>query len=203
MGRTLDSYLDAQGPARKLTEQTTGASLDLLGLPSRTQVAEVAAAVGDLDDRVDEFEERVASMHARLEDIAGGLADKMAEASSDRLIGVERRIDDLAGKLPSDNSDRLDAIDRRLGEVTDRLEAAPPGSDGGEVDRRLEAIESRLEQLAGRLEQALEAASAPPAPATPAAKRTAGRTAAKEGGTKAPAKTTAKRSTTRKTKEQS
>jgi hypothetical protein len=48
MGKTLDQWLAAQGPAKRAADQSVEAGLQALNLPSRTQVAQVAKQMEDL-----------------------------------------------------------------------------------------------------------------------------------------------------------
>jgi hypothetical protein len=67
MGKTLDQWLVAQGPANRAAEQSVEAGLQALNLPSRTQVASVAKQIMELDDRLERLEDSIAALARRLE----------------------------------------------------------------------------------------------------------------------------------------
>ncbi|MGH7335653.1 MAG: hypothetical protein ACREKS_23470, partial [Candidatus Rokuibacteriota bacterium] len=61
MGKTLDQWLVAQGPAKRAADQTVEAGLQALNLPSRTQVAAVAEQIVELEDRLERLEDAIAA----------------------------------------------------------------------------------------------------------------------------------------------
>jgi hypothetical protein len=67
MGKTLDQWLVAQGPAKRATEQSVEAGLQALNLPSRTQVAAVAKQIVELEERLERLEDAIAALAQRLE----------------------------------------------------------------------------------------------------------------------------------------
>lgn len=71
LGRYLDQWLVAQGPLKKSAQQTTDAMLQTLDLPSRTQVANVARQLVELEERMERLEDGLAALLARSR--AGGL----------------------------------------------------------------------------------------------------------------------------------
>jgi hypothetical protein len=71
MGKTLDQWLVAQGPAKRAAEQSVEASLQALNLPSRTQVAGVAKQIIELEERLERLEDAIASVTRRLEQTPG------------------------------------------------------------------------------------------------------------------------------------
>jgi poly(hydroxyalkanoate) synthase III subunit E len=107
MGQTLDHYLDAQGPLRKSTSAATEETLGALGLPSRTQLSGLAHQVGDLDDRVDELEDAIATVRGRIEELdrtlakrLGDLGDKLGKpAGGDGLDALTAKVDRLAERI--------------------------------------------------------------------------------------------------------
>lgn len=67
LGKYLDQYLRAVGPMQKELKQNTEAYLRTLGLPSRTQIAEMASQLFWVESRIEELE-------AKIEKVLAGLA---------------------------------------------------------------------------------------------------------------------------------
>lgn len=65
----MQQWLALQAPARKVAEESMQATLQTLGIPSRGQVAEMARQLTDLQDRIEEFEDRLGAMMARVEEL--------------------------------------------------------------------------------------------------------------------------------------
>lgn len=72
MGRSLDVMLTAQGPVRKVAEQSVETTLQALNLPTRSQVAGVAKQIMELEDRIEQLEDMLAAALRRLEPAPGG-----------------------------------------------------------------------------------------------------------------------------------
>jgi hypothetical protein len=66
MGKTLDQWMVAQAPARRLADQSVESALQALNLASRTQVAGVAKQLADLEERLDRLEDALAAVARRL-----------------------------------------------------------------------------------------------------------------------------------------
>lgn len=69
LGQYLEQWLAVQGPMRKAVSESTEAMLQALGLPSRTQIVGVSRQLMDLDDRIEDVEQRLAALMARIEDV--------------------------------------------------------------------------------------------------------------------------------------
>jgi hypothetical protein len=67
LGRYLDQWLATQGPVKKVAEQSTEAVLQSLGLPSRTQVTNVARQLIELEERLERLEDRIIAVLRRRE----------------------------------------------------------------------------------------------------------------------------------------
>jgi len=67
MGKTLDQWLSAQGPAKRAADQAVETGLQALNLPSRTQVASVAKQIVELEERLEHLEDAIAALGRRLE----------------------------------------------------------------------------------------------------------------------------------------
>ncbi len=59
LGKYLDQWLSLQAPMKKLTEESTEATLSALGIPSRSQLTGIARQIMDLDDRIEGLEDRL------------------------------------------------------------------------------------------------------------------------------------------------
>jgi hypothetical protein len=73
LGKLLDQWLSLQGPLRKASEQSAEATLQALGLPSRTQVVGIARQMLDLEDRIEGVEDRLGALMARLDEVVRAL----------------------------------------------------------------------------------------------------------------------------------
>ena len=69
LGQYLDQWLSVQGPIRKAVSESTEATLQALGVPSRTQIVGVSRQLMDIDDRIEDVEQRLAALTARIEDV--------------------------------------------------------------------------------------------------------------------------------------
>jgi hypothetical protein len=66
LGKQLEGFLNAAGPARKAAEQQVEAGLAAAGLPSRSQVTGVAARITELEDKIDRLEDKLDTVLQRL-----------------------------------------------------------------------------------------------------------------------------------------
>jgi hypothetical protein len=66
LGKYLDQWLAAQGPLKKSSEQAAETMLQALNLPSRTQVANVARQLIDLEERIERIEDEIRALPGRL-----------------------------------------------------------------------------------------------------------------------------------------
>ncbi len=57
LGRYLDQWLTVQAPATRAGAEATDATLSALGIPSRSQVSQVARQLADLEDRIERLED--------------------------------------------------------------------------------------------------------------------------------------------------
>jgi hypothetical protein len=64
LGRQLDRWLAVQSPMRKAVSDSTEAALKALDLPSRQQVIGIARQLTELDDRLEDIENRLAALDA-------------------------------------------------------------------------------------------------------------------------------------------
>ncbi len=62
LGKTLDSFLNAQGVAKKAAAQASKASMETLGLPSRDQVTGISRQIMDLEDRIEWLEDKLVTL---------------------------------------------------------------------------------------------------------------------------------------------
>ncbi len=76
-GRSLEQYLSTVGPVQKEMKKASEAYLRALGLPSRTQIAEMTSQISWVESRIEELEAKIeqvlaglASLHASLEKAA-------------------------------------------------------------------------------------------------------------------------------------
>jgi hypothetical protein len=76
LGKQLDQWLSVQGPLKKAKDETTEATLAVLGVASRTQMVGIARQLEDLEDRIEGLEDTLAAVLARLEDLRQGLAER-------------------------------------------------------------------------------------------------------------------------------
>jgi hypothetical protein len=70
MGKTLDQWLIAQAPARRVADQSVETVLQALNLASRSQVAGVAKQLVDLEERLDHLADGLAALARRLDELA-------------------------------------------------------------------------------------------------------------------------------------
>lgn len=62
LGKTLDQFLTVQGAAKQAVEQSSQATLQALGLPSRDQVVGLSRQLMDLEDRIEAIEDAVGAL---------------------------------------------------------------------------------------------------------------------------------------------
>ena len=67
MGRSLEQWMTAYAPAKKVADQSVDAALQALNLPTRVQVTALAKQLMDLEERLDRLEDGIASVLKRLE----------------------------------------------------------------------------------------------------------------------------------------
>ena len=72
MGKQLEVFLNAAGPAKKAAEQQVEAGLSALGVPSRSQIVALAAQLVQLEEKVDGLEDRLDAILKRLSDLGSG-----------------------------------------------------------------------------------------------------------------------------------
>ena len=80
LGKYLDQWLSLQGPIKKVAEESTEATLQALGVPSRNQVVGIARQLVDLEDRIEGLEDRLGALLARM------------DRSEERRVGKECRL---------------------------------------------------------------------------------------------------------------
>ena len=61
LGKTLDQFLTVQGKAKQAAAQSSKATLDALGLPSRDQIVGLSRQLMDLEDRIEGLEDKIAA----------------------------------------------------------------------------------------------------------------------------------------------
>lgn len=76
----LDQYLDTVGPMQKEMKKAGEAYLRMLGLPSRTQIAEMTSQMSWVESRIEELE-------TKIEQVLAGLAVVQAALEKDRTQG--------------------------------------------------------------------------------------------------------------------
>lgn len=59
LGKTLEQFLAVQGQAKKGIDQSTKATVDALGLPSKEQVVGLARHLMDLEDRLEALDDKI------------------------------------------------------------------------------------------------------------------------------------------------
>jgi len=69
MGKQLEGFLNTAGPAKKAAEQQVEAGLSALGLPSRSQVVDMARQIVQLEEKVDGLEDRLDAILKRLNEV--------------------------------------------------------------------------------------------------------------------------------------
>jgi hypothetical protein len=67
LGKQLETFLNAAGPAKKAADQQLEAGLAAAGLPSRSQVAALAAHLAQVEEKIDALDDRLAAVLKRLE----------------------------------------------------------------------------------------------------------------------------------------
>jgi len=70
MGKQLEGFLNASGPAKKAAEQQIELSLSGLGIPSRTQVTALARHLVQVEEKIDALEDKLDRVLRRLDDRA-------------------------------------------------------------------------------------------------------------------------------------
>jgi hypothetical protein len=75
LGKYLEQWLALQAPLKKAAGESTEAMLLALGIPSRSQVVEIARQLVDLQDRLEGLEDRLGALMARMDDLGRALAD--------------------------------------------------------------------------------------------------------------------------------
>jgi hypothetical protein len=68
MGKQLQQWLSAQAPFRQGAAASLETTLQTLGLPSRAQVVGIARQLMELDDRLEDIENRLTTLNSRLSD---------------------------------------------------------------------------------------------------------------------------------------
>lgn len=84
LGRYLDQWLAASGPVRKAADQSVEAALQILNVPSRSQLASLARQVVDLEDRLERIEDGVQAVLRRLDEVARAGAGRKREGDERR-----------------------------------------------------------------------------------------------------------------------
>ena len=69
MGKQLEGFLNTAGPVKKAAEQQVEAGLSALGLPSRSQVVDLARQIVQLEEKVDGLEDRLDAILKRLNEV--------------------------------------------------------------------------------------------------------------------------------------
>ena len=69
LGRQLDQWLTAYGPAKRAMDQSLDSTLQTLNLASRAQLTSVAKQVVDLDERVERLEDGVRAVLRRMDEL--------------------------------------------------------------------------------------------------------------------------------------
>jgi poly(hydroxyalkanoate) synthase III subunit E len=73
LGKQLESFLNAAGPAKKAADQQIEGGLATLGMASRTQVIGLAQQIAQLEEKIEGVEDRLDSVLARLNEVAAAL----------------------------------------------------------------------------------------------------------------------------------
>lgn len=81
LGQYLDQWLAVMAPMRKAMAGSTEAMLQASGLPSREQVVGVSRQLMDVDDRIEDVEQRLAARLARIEEALDARAHPPARPS--------------------------------------------------------------------------------------------------------------------------
>ena len=69
LGKHLETFLNAAGPAKKAAEQQVESGLAAMGLPSRNQVIGLAQQIIQLEEKVEGLGDQLAAMAKRLEQL--------------------------------------------------------------------------------------------------------------------------------------
>jgi hypothetical protein len=80
MGKHLDQWLSAHGPARKAAAEQMETTLQAMGIPSRNQVIAVSRQLMDLDDRLEDIEDTLAALRAQLDRVSSERAEPRRKA---------------------------------------------------------------------------------------------------------------------------
>lgn len=72
-GKYLDQYLDSVGPIQKEMRKAGEAYLRVLGLPSRTQIAEMTSQISWVESRLEELETKIEQVLAGLASVQAAL----------------------------------------------------------------------------------------------------------------------------------
>lgn len=67
LGKQLETFLSAAGPAKKAADQQIEAGLSAAGIPSRTQVTGLAAQLVQLEEKIDALEDKLDAVIKKLE----------------------------------------------------------------------------------------------------------------------------------------
>jgi len=78
LGKQLEGFLSAAGPAKKAAEQHIEATLGGLGMPSRSQVTGIARQIVQLEEKLEGVEDRLEAVLGRLEALAAALKQRPA-----------------------------------------------------------------------------------------------------------------------------
>lgn len=82
MGKYLDQYLTAQGVVKRTSEQASELWLKNLGLPSRSQVVEVAKRLNDLEERLETMEGKIDRVTRELQDHEAAAQQRAAQRAT-------------------------------------------------------------------------------------------------------------------------
>ena len=66
LGKQLEGFLNAAGPARKAADQQVEAGLSAMGLPSRSQVTGLARQLIQMEEKIDALEDKLDAALKRL-----------------------------------------------------------------------------------------------------------------------------------------
>ncbi len=67
LGKQLDGFLNAAGPAKKVADQQVEAGLAAAGLPSRSQLTRLAAHLVQVEEKIDGLEDKLDAALRRLD----------------------------------------------------------------------------------------------------------------------------------------
>jgi len=74
LGKQLEQWLSTVGPAKQAADQTAEATLQALGIPSRTQVTGIARQIMDLEDRIEGLEDKLGTLLSTIDILVKALA---------------------------------------------------------------------------------------------------------------------------------